>query len=495
MLKIRKLISTILEFESIALAVVFFASFYFHTHGFPSPDEGWMLQAGKRFFSGEVPYKDFQFVYHPGVIYLQAAAFWSFGISILSSRLAALLNTALASSLLYIIAKKSNFSSSSRIVTISLFVVWGAGHINFIWPVMLCITTGLASVYFWQKWLESNKKREIVYAGIAAALTLVFKQNFGLAILITNAIFILFFVKKEKIKIILYFLSGFAVTISLQILYFYFTNSFSNYLSDMRYLLIERIFLKGVFNSALPWEYSSNPISKLFKIIIYTAPLLISLVGFLISKSKKNLTTTYYAILAASYYGLSIRPTTDYVHLTPLVAFTVFYVCYASEATIHKKLKFIGRTFAVLLLILGLYSSLFKNYYRWDTPLSKQTILFENSKILVHTDQISRDAVESIITFFKNEGRDDEYLFVYSFAPTFNFIIDKKNPTRFDYLHTGVLNEAVEEEVITTLKQKNLRYVLTDVEVEKENDRIGKYIFSEYAPLKKYSKYTIWERK
>lgn len=495
MLRIKKFLSALLETESIALALVFFVSFYFHTHGFPSPDEGWMLQAGKRFLSGEVPYKDFQFVYHPGVLYLQAAAFWSFGTSILSSRLIALLNTILSCALLYLIAKKNNFSRFARITTVSLFVVWGAGHINFIWPVMLCITTGIASVYFWANWLESNKKREVICAGIAAALTLVFKQNFGLAIFIANAIFILFFVERKKLKIILYFLVGVAITISLQLLYFYFTNSFSNYVSDMRYLLIERIFLKGVFNSALPWEYSTNPISKLFKIIIYTAPLLTSFVGFLISKSKKNLTLTYYAILAASYYGLSIRPTTDYVHLTPLIAVTVFFVVYAFEATINKKLKFVGGIFAVLLLIFGLYSSLFKNYYRWDTPLSKQTIIFEDPRILVHTDQISKDAVESIISFFKYELRNEEYLFVYSFAPTFNFILDEKNPTRFDYLHTGVLNEAVEEEVISTLKQKNLRYILTDVQVENENDRIGKYILSEYTPLKKYSKYTIWKRK
>ena len=45
---------------------------FFHLKGIIPYDEGWVLHPAVRFLQGDVPYKDFHFIYTPGSIFIAA---------------------------------------------------------------------------------------------------------------------------------------------------------------------------------------------------------------------------------------------------------------------------------------------------------------------------------------------------------------------------------------------------------------------------------------
>lgn len=478
---------------AVLLSVLLMVALYLHTHGFPTADEGWVLEASKRMADGEVVYKNFQFIYHPGILYINALAFKALGASVLTSRIVALVNTFLSLFLLLYLCKKNKFLYVLTALVLTGFLFWGAGHINFSWPVMFCMTLALASAALWTAWFQRKKNKYMIAIGLVTALTIVFKQNFGLAIFVINLFCVFAFTNKSKWKVFRQFLIGLIIIGLAQLIYFWLTASLSWYISDMRYLLIERVFLKGVLNSELPWHYPASPINKIAKVALYNSPLLIALIALFIAWKKKNNSVIYYCLLSISYYVLSIRPTTDYIHLTPLLAFSFFPLAYVLHMFENKWYKSLSILAMLLLVGFGAYSSIFKNYYRWDIPLAKQTQFSSNPNMLVSVDPQSIETINWATSFF-NAHSDEKYFFVYSFSPQFTMFSNKKNPTRYDYLHTGVLSPAIEQEVISNLETKQVKFVLTDVNVEKEKDNIAQFIRNHYRPLSMSGKYTIWQK-
>ncbi|EKD86424.1 MAG: hypothetical protein ACD_37C00294G0003, partial [uncultured bacterium] len=96
---LRKLSLPSLFFFSIAI----FFLLFIHLHGFISYDDGWFLQGAKRIIDGEIPYRNFEFLYNPGGLYLNAIGFLLFGQSILASRIVALINSLIAVFLIYLV--------------------------------------------------------------------------------------------------------------------------------------------------------------------------------------------------------------------------------------------------------------------------------------------------------------------------------------------------------------------------------------------------------
>jgi hypothetical protein len=358
---------------------------------------------------------------------------------------------------------------------------------------MLCLTTGVISVYFWSNYFETKKLEDLFWVGVFAGLTLVFKQNFGVAIILSNCIFLLLLQQPNKLQLFGKMFLGLLAVGCIQASYFFVTGSFTAYYNDMRFLLFERILLGGAFRSILPWQYPAPVLHQFLKIFLYTLPFFISVLAGVVAWYKNNKTLLYYSILSVSYYGLSIRPTTDYVHLTPLLAFASFPLIYFCSQ-LKKQLQKISNFFLLTLFIFGIYSSLFQNYYRWDPPLITQNYFNSNPQILISSDTSTTLEVQEILQFFTKNAPHEKYLFTYSFASTFNVLTLKNNPTRFDYLHTGVLSSATEAEVTADLQNKNVQYILTDVDVTLEKDLIAQFIIKNYLPVKRSGNYTIWKK-
>ena len=480
----------------IFLVLVFLILIFFHTRGFIPYDEGWFLQAGKRLLDGEKIYKDFEFLYNPGGAYLNALAFSLFGESILASRLLALANSVLTVFILLFISKKLKLSGFLSAVLVLIYVFWGPGHINFVWPVMLCITAALGTgVLFLLGEKSKNKPRVVFFIGIISALTFVFKQIFGVAIFVTNLLLFLIAKDYRNAKLIFWYFVGYGSIATLQALYFLHNQTLLIYIKEIYHFTVVKIYQQGILNSDLPWNYPAPILTKVFKFFFYFSPILISIVSLkVLFARKKTKMLIYFPLITIAYYVFSISPTTDYVHIAPLLALSSLplVIIYQGNKKTWSKTG-IG-IILILVCLLGIYSSLFRNYYRWNAPLISQSLFSDNHKMLLWTDTKENKNVSEITNYFDKNSKNEQYIFVYNFAPAYYLLLDKKNPTRYDYLHTGVMDTGKQNEIVDVLQKMKLKHILVNIDISKEPTIVSKYIRDNYNIAKEVNEYSIWKR-
>ncbi len=471
------------------LVAIFVYLAFVHSHGFIPHDEGVLIQAGNRMMQGEVPYRDFQIVYNPGSIYANWLAFTFFGKNILASRVVAMINSMAMMGIIMWAGKRTGTHKLIIGGIILSYVVWGPGHINFVWPVMFCITFGLLAVTFlWMGAVKTGRWRYWFWAGVASAGVFIFKQNFGLAILLDIAAAMVLVREFRNKTGIFWFGAGYVLVIISQLVYLVITQSLTRYLSDFFFLTMVKIGQEGIFNSPLPWEYPGTVIQKLFKIVLYFTPVIIGVWSFG-SAWRKDKKLLVFSGLVMSFYFLGIRPTTDYMHLTPLLAITPIALIGFSKP---KKMIYFG---VVIFAACGVYSSLYRQYYRWNASLSNQNYFNGMPRVKVWMDSKSRETIKSIDKYFAKFANGNDDLFIYSFSPIYYFVLDRKNPTRYDYLHVGVLSSEVETEVLKKLELKKTGFILADVDIEGDATLIGDYVRDNYFFDKTYGCLTVWRRK
>lgn len=469
-----------LIFSALFLFVIFY-----HTHGIVPYDEGWFLQAGKRLLNGEKIYKDFEFLYNPGGAYLNKIAFKLLGESVLSSRIIAILNTTVSVIFLFKIFRKIELNGIISLILLFSFVFWGAGHINFIWPVMICLTFAIISIYLF---ISYSNKESYFLLGVLTFFTFFFKQNFGLAIFIANIISILL-LNKEKFKKIKFYILGIVFLLIVQIIYFLNLGILSDYLKDIYFYTYVKIFKEGVLNSDLPWNYPAAIFIQFFKLVLYSSPILISLFSIYLVGNKKNL--LYIPIIIICFSLLSIRPTTDFIHLTPLISLSLISLGLIYIQIKNLFTKLIILIFFVFVFSFGLYSSFYRNYYRWNPPLVGNKFYIENKHVKIWADKKEFEN----ISFLENQLKSyhDEEVFIYNFAPIYYLTLDKNNATRFDYLHSGMISESNENEIIMDLNKKKTRIIISNINVFITRTKVARYILSKYKPIKSANEITVWK--
>ncbi len=516
------LIVTILSVLSLA---------YFFNRGFAYYDEGYILHSAQRIVQGDIPYKDFEFIYTPGTILLVAAFFKLFGESILIERLLVVAVAILTSLLIFKILNchfdrsgESSFKKIPRLqksslgmtsgqlfayLAVLIYLSWFPTHTNFPWPVVFAFPVGLLVSYF-------LFKEKPFLAGVMTFVAFFFKQNFGAAVLLSCLIYLL--ILKRSLKIYLTYLLSLCVGILLFIIYLLLTNSFVPFIS---YLLLSSF--KIAFQGALATGFPSG-----MKSLIYLFPGLISLVAFAVSwvKNKKLVIFPLFTLL---FYLFGIRPTTDYVHLAPLmgvigIPFTIILVGgrrgrdpdSAHEGKVGSKkisslsqralavplsgmtesTKIIIYIVLLLLIILGFYTALFKNYYRWDSPLIEQTYYINNPRAEIFVDKKFSQVIPEILTTINEKTKKDDYIFSYFYAPMFYFLADRRNPSRFISLAENSLTANQERQLITRLEKEKVRLIIThQKEAEWSKSLVYAYIKKDFKKTKEIFEFAVWQKK
>lgn len=470
--------------------------FFVHLHGFPTPDESWFLQAGSRMLHGEVPYRDFQFIYFPGAVYINVLGFNIFGVSVFASRVMALFNSLAAVGTFWWLGKNRGWSKTLIASVCALFVFWGPTHINFVWPVMFCITTGLLTAVAFIK-AEKDEKREAVWflvSGITTGFTILFKQNFGTAIIVSNLFFFLASGIWRRWQVVLIHLLGVLIVLLSQFIYFVQTNSLDSFISDMRYLLFEQIIEKGVLNSLYPWQYPGNPFYIFVKTLFYLLPGIaaVTTLGVLWKKRKNHL--LYIPLLTFTYYVLSIRPTTDMPHLEPLLALSSLSL----GMVLHEldgRLKYALFSTAIGLVVIGAYHGFLGNYYKWHTPLISQNYYWNNVHAKIWGAESDVQNAEELKRYFDQQKEVKDSLFVYSFHPYLYVLLEKQNPTKYDYVHSGVLSDEIEDDITNMLAKRDVKHIIADNPIELDKSTVASFIQETYKPVLTSGIYTVWEKR
>ncbi len=165
-------------------------------------DEGFTAYAAKRFLEGDLPHRDFFFLWTPGIVWLHALL-QSLGASWLVERGFALLASSGTLFLCLAWAKRLGLDRGSRVLLFLLLFVWGFSLWNIPYSSWYAVFFSLAASWFLPK--------RFYLAGFLLGLSFWFKQNIGLLALLGALISL--FLKQEKKSALHLSLSAFAVIV------------------------------------------------------------------------------------------------------------------------------------------------------------------------------------------------------------------------------------------------------------------------------------------
>ncbi|HXT84032.1 MAG TPA: glycosyltransferase family 39 protein [Verrucomicrobiae bacterium] len=470
--------------------VIFLTLLYFYSRGFIPHDEGWIISPAERIIQGEIPYRDFHYLYLPGVAYVVAMGFKLFGVSIFVSRMVSFFFTLIAIYALILISKIVNKNSYSYLIPVLIFIAWGPSHLNFAHPTIFAVFGGIIACLF--LYLGREKPFLLFLAGVTTGLTILFKQNFGVALLINNIIFFIFENNFRNKKIILYHFLGLILFPILLLIYFALNNAFIPFFQDMYFFMIREMIEKG--HQATLFIYPDIWYKEIAKTLFYLSPLLISLPAIYFA-FKKNRKILFFATFAALYYVIGIRPTTDYVHLVGLLSLIgvplLMLITFVKNQ--YMKLGFYG--IFILFFLLGMYTAIFSSYYKWNPPLIQQNIYTSSPKLGVYTDLNTHIVISDLNEYFKKHPTKNDYIFIDSFAPSFYVVTDKKNPTKYIFFTWETLTLHDEKIMINEIKEKNTPFILTENGIEKDNTLLAQFIKSTYRFDYNADGYFIFKKK
>lgn len=168
------------------LAVIFLISYLVLFFGMPRRpgmyDEGIMLTGAMRVAAGQIPHRDFYFIYGPAEAYILAGLFNVFGTSLLAERMFDLFFKALVAAAVYAIASSYCRKSITIFITI-ITVMWFFGLNGFgyaITPVSLLNLVGTALIL--PVFTGRVSTRRMLAAGAISGVASLFRYDTGIAL-------------------------------------------------------------------------------------------------------------------------------------------------------------------------------------------------------------------------------------------------------------------------------------------------------------------------
>jgi hypothetical protein len=389
--------------------------------GIDDLDEGYFVQQAVRVFHGQVPYRDFESLYSPGLAYVHAGLFAITGSpSLLAPRVLALAARAAIAVLLYVMARplvrRPIWAAAPALV-----LLLGIDDAPVRWephPGWLSTLFGLLAA-----WCLSHQpaRRWLLAGGAAAALAYVFKQNTGVFIL---AAILVWYGRRRAIAPLLTF--GAVTALWLIPL----VSAVDGQVGRLGVLV-------GVVNQA---SLVSAPEPTLL------IPIGCLLGGVWLARRDSHPTTRWY-LLAGGALFLTEFPRMDTLHLAwsaPLLL-VLGAVALDRVATVPA----VAGLLAVVVLLAPNWSSRLTFLTLPEAPIAG-----------VEAPIGTAEDVAGAVAEIEQRTRSGEPIFVYPTSPLLYVLADRPNPTRFDHLNPGAADPAQIQEVIGDLGSANVRLVV-----------------------------------
>jgi hypothetical protein len=246
------------------------------------------------------------------------------------------------------------------------------------------------------------------------------------------------------------------------------------------------IILSGMLSS--PLFYPEPIYRQVAKALLYLSPLIISLIAsyYVYKKQKKYLFLTIFPI---SFYLLSIRPTTDIVHLAPLIAITGIPFLFIYKCAKNEIVKQISIFCLIGFILFGIYSVIYRGYYKWGAPILSNSYFYSDPRINVFVN--NPDVIKMINDQLRSSK--SEYVFIYHFSPIFYMTSDKKNPTYYDDLTIPLMTNSVQNDVISDIKKNRVDTIVSDSNLQKEQTIVARFVRDNFKLKKVIGGYQIWK--
>ncbi len=169
----------------VCLFAVLFADLVLIRFGMDAQDEGYFVEQATRVVHGQIPYRDFDSLYTPGLLYLHAALLSLFGGSpLIDLRIVGLVSRAVLGLGLYVVCR--SFVRPAIAVLPSLFILVGLDRVPSTWEPhpgwpSAALTVIAVGAFLWLP-AQTGLRRVLLLVGLGAltAFVFVFKQNAGI---------------------------------------------------------------------------------------------------------------------------------------------------------------------------------------------------------------------------------------------------------------------------------------------------------------------------
>lgn len=481
---IRKInVYLILEVFLVFIGCVYYL--FFVNKGLVLFDEGYYVHSAERIYDGQIPYKDFSLQYSPGYFYLLAFLYKLFGPSILVGRYLSVSICVLIIIFSFILLNKLKVKSFNVILLSFLGIIsFGYPLINIptpIWAIILFAIMGsLAYLY----WLSSNNRSKHIYffiIGLLLSTCLFFRQNLGISfVLIFNILILITKEVKVKEKLI----SVLILNITWIVLTFLWIYHFF-----LRYGTGELIkFLDFSKRFATEFQFTYPPISYIFqplgiiKLLPYYLPIFFLLLVLILffKKLKTFRILSLFLVFLVGFFTY-IYPNSELLHVYPFWGMLLVSLTILSE---RFKRKWIFNVTICVMICIGFYLTLFREYYRYSLPYKNYTVISQIPRLKgILLDKETSRGLDNIAHFINLKTSKKEYIFVYPYSPMLYFILERPNPSKDPIYSHPLWHQYTDKEILHEVKMKKTKYIITSGDYAFDAD-ISQFILKQHEIFK-----------
>ena len=485
-------------------------------------DEGSTAAQAMRILNGDLIYRDFFTVVTPGSYYTVAALFAVFGETLMVLRWAVLL-TGVAVAMVALLVARTHMSWPLAAGAALMTTVWGwfLGTPNY-----YSLQAALCSLIALGCYIHGRPDRRwMLAAGIATGVTAMVKQNVGVYVFAglliaiwAGRLFALESTWRDQWRATKQFIGGVAMPVVLTVAWLLIAGAGPYlYESWVYYPLVrysERFALP--FPDFLPFA-ENDPFDVWTKLVIYMPvavyPLaLIAIVALAIRARRtgdSGAAFEAHAVTAVTSVGaimlLQAFPRADVTHVLFGMAPTFILFAYLCDRCRRALSAITGQQAALALIatIIALAPTailLRKGYQRTDWEYQNYIVALRTERGSgIFTGGLEAQRIDVVTNYVRAHTAEDDWVFVVPWASGFNFLTDRMNPTRTDFM----LFEDPEAYpcLLARLDYRPPKYVIYGYTWDVDGKRfreyaapVDQYIRSRYAIEFSTDGYEVWRR-
>ena len=529
----------------------------FNKEGVLSYSIGYNLYGAERLLDGETPYRDFHTLYPPATLYFNAAVFKLLGISLYNALFGVFIFKVLTSFALYLCGEKLMNRTWAAVAALSS-LVWLRPNGPFKAVPMHYGALFLAlALLFLLKYLEKQKNRWLILAGLSIGVLTLFKHNIGGYALIGTLFVILLDREAESLRfrqmarnyrrallvalgvvlplipVIVYMAAKDALLPMIKTLLFGPGEFLVNRLASVPSPLVPMLFVLwiGICTFAV-YKFRSSPkavnvitticgisfIQVLIRAdqsisdrLIFYAPMMIILAGvltFLFSRKvgltdRRALAFVTVFAWAAFMESFPRFAREQAVAAMPFVILLLFYLLYIYKPalTTFSREPALAR-FVLIALPLALFlmgGRLFYNtYFDGGLKLKSNTELAFERGQRVYFPQSEADEINQVVSYIRQNTPPDGYIFTQSYAgSSFLFLADRNNPSGAQFWGGVGVTDDERASTLRAIDEKQIDLIVTsekDLAAEKYAP-MRDYIAGGFEPAERFGEVLIFRRK
>ena len=432
-------------------------------------DEGYLIEGAVRIVHGQVFARDFFEVAGPGTFYWLALFFKLFGVTFMATRICLFVTSLGTAFLMYFLARRvcRRYQALPCILVFSTYFValWPtiSPHVDSNFFALLAFTC----LIFWQ---DSRKSSLLLAAGALAGATTCFFQPKGVLLLLAFLVWLLIQHRRRSVSLSAFglMLGGYFSVVGSILLYFWSRGA----LKDLVYANVLFPFLHYDANNAVPYAYG---------LIVFYWNL------WVVPTGRVNWTDgmatvliipfLFVAALPALLPALGLWRRVDSVRPVILLYWLCGWALWLSE--LHRKDIFHLVFGSPLLIILCIYYLGEIRAKVGDVPLQVLSIsavslaafnlcmvLLVAHPIRTRVGTVAMFKDDPALTFLDQHAAPGTDIFAYPYCPMYYFLSATTNPTRYSLLTYNYNTSSQFQEVIRTLNQHKVKYVLWNTNLE-----------------------------